>query len=208
MNHSYDYYVTEGKKLLHAVETHQVLIAHYALQVCELIHGGKQGRSKYTLKDYACDIGMHHKTLNEWTHVYRNVIQKLNIELSEVTSEDWRIASRVSNIVRSEKRALQEQMGLKRKKGRGWDIKVQVPTERIRDLFTMNRNGRSPEQDFCNWLDTVIHIKNKLRRADLTSISEASLRSMKMNLEEASSEITNHLIGNRGVSMTNQGVTI
>ena len=199
MTHDYSYYVTEGKKLLHAVEVHQALISYYASLVVTIKHGG---RSKgYTLSDYARDIGMHRKTLSEWSLTYRNVISKLDVELSEITQRDWQIATRVSNLLRDEKRQIQEASGQQRKKGRGWNFQVLIPSERVRDLFNAERNGRSAQAEINGYCDTVISIKNKLRRMEMSSVSHASLMRLKKNLDEASNEITNYLMNNKGVSM-------
>jgi DNA-binding XRE family transcriptional regulator len=197
---TYQDYVREGKKIVHAREVYQATLAWMALQVVTIKHGGR-GYTHYTLTEYARDIGVHRKTLNEWTHVYRNVIQRLDLDPSKVTSDQWRIATRVSNLLRDEKRQIQEASGQKRRKGRGWNFNVLIPQERIRDLFNAEMNGRSAQAEINGFCDSIIHIKNKLRRMELSTVSDVSLRSLKKNLDEASSEIINYLLNHKGVSM-------
>lgn len=202
MKHDYNFYVREGRKLLHARECYQAVIAFYASQVCTIVHGGKQGKNLYCLSDYAKDLGINKRTLSGWSMTYRTVIQRLEMDLSKITEDDWKVASRVSAIIRDEKRQIQEASGMKRKKGRGWNITGFIPTDRVRDLFNAEKNGRSAQAAVNGWTDTTIFIKNKLRQADLSSVSEVSLRSLKMNLDEASSEITNYLMNNKGVALS------
>lgn len=201
---SYEFYVKEGKKLLHAVEVHQAMIGYYATCVCEILHGGKK-KSRYTIKEYAEDIGVHQKTLNEWTHVHRNVISKLQMDPSDITSDQWKIACRVSNLLRAEKRAIQEASGQSRRKGRGWNFSVLIPPERIRDLFNAEERGKSAQSQIHDFTDQIIRMKNTLRRMELSSVSHASLTSLKKNLDEASNEVTNYLLNNKGVTMTQLG---
>ncbi len=208
MRKTYDFYVKEGKKLLHATYTHQATIAYYASCVCDISHGGRSG-SKYTLTQYANDIGMHRKTLSEWSVTYRNVIQKLELDPSDITKDQWFVATRVSNLLRDEKRQIQAESGLQRRKGRGWSFNVHIPVDRVRDLFSAEMNGRTAQSEINGYCDTVINIKNKLRRMEMSSVSEVSIRSLKMSLDEASSELTNYLMNNKGATMAElQGATI
>lgn len=199
MTHSYEYYVKEGKKLLHATEVYQVMIAYYASCVCEIKHGGKS--KGYTLSQYAEDIGMHRKTLSDWSYTYRHVIEKLGMDPSNVTQEEWSVAKRVSSLLRNEKKAIQDASGMKRRKGRGWNFSVLIPGERVRDMFNAESMGRSAQSKIHSYTDTVIGMKNMLRRMHLDSVSTASLRSLKKNLDEASSELTTYLLENKGVSI-------
>ena len=201
MSHSYEYYVKQGKKLLHAVDVHQCTLAYYTTLVCEISHGGKSN-SKYTLGDYARDLGINRRTLSGWSLIYRNVIAKLEMDPSDVTQKEWEIARRVSNVLINEKRAIQEASGQQRKKGRGWNFNVLMPKERVRDLFNAEALGRSAQSEIHGFTDTVIYIKNKLRRMDMSQVSTASIQSLKKNLDEASSELTDYLMEHKGVSLS------
>ncbi len=204
----YLYYVKEGRKLLHAIETHQAVIGYYASCVCTIKHGGKTSDEFYTLTDYAADLGINRRTLSHWSIIYRTVIEKLGLDPLDVTQDDWSIAKRVSNILVNEKRAYQEQSGLQRRKGRGWPMSVTFPVEHVKRLFEENRKAPSVQSQFDTILDSTIYMKNKIRKMDLTQINQASLMSMRMNLEQALNEVTNHLI-NTGVSMAHfSGATI
>lgn len=72
--------VTQAKGLIYTINKARFDIAALALKVCVIRQGGKQG-DKYktgrSLKDFAKQIGINHKTLCEWVRIKRNIIDKL-----------------------------------------------------------------------------------------------------------------------------------
>lgn len=74
------YSVNKAKGLIHSINKARFDIATLALKVCVIRQGGKQG-DKYktgrSLKDFAKEIGICHKTLCEWVRIKRNIIDKL-----------------------------------------------------------------------------------------------------------------------------------
>lgn len=72
--------VNKAKGLIQLINQARMDIAGLALSVCIIRQGGKQG-DKYktgrSLKDFAKQIGICHKTLCEWVRVKRMVVDKL-----------------------------------------------------------------------------------------------------------------------------------
>lgn len=73
--------VGEAKGLVYVINKARFDIASLALKVCIIRKGGDQKTDKYktgrSLKDFAKQIGVCHKTLCEWVRIKRNVIDKL-----------------------------------------------------------------------------------------------------------------------------------
>lgn len=73
--------IGQAKGLIHTINKARFDIAALALKVCIIRKGGDQKTDKYktgrSLKDFAKQIGVCHKTLCEWVRIKRNVIDKL-----------------------------------------------------------------------------------------------------------------------------------
>jgi transposase-like protein len=190
-NTTYDQYVKMGRDLVNQINSHQAQLAYYATKVCEIKHGGKTRSTVYTIKKYAEDVGVHHKTLSEWVSVYRNVISKIDLDPEKVTKKDWSVARRVQNLFNEEKRTVQSIMGMSGKKERG--CRQDVSKERVKDLFNQNYDGPSFQSEVYSWNDYVIFVKNKLLSRDLDKVSTSSLISLKENLDKASDIILKHI---------------
>lgn len=80
-------FLSDIKELGRKVEAVQIEVAELAIKVCDIKHGGFSA-NLYTIKDFAKDIGMHSKTLQNWVAAYRNVVPYLGSE-SPKTKEDW-----------------------------------------------------------------------------------------------------------------------
>lgn len=197
--HSYEDYVVMGKRILSSLRLHQVHIAYFATQVCQISHGGAIGRKLYTIQDYAKDIGMNRKTLSAWVSIYRSVITKVEIELNDVTIQDWTVATRVHALLKDEKKAINDAMGMVRAKEKGW--KVNASHERIKSLFELCKKQRPVEAEVNSWTDSVIGIKNKIKRRDLNSVPLESLILLKKHLDGASENLVNYLMNDRGMSL-------
>lgn len=196
---TYQDYVNLGRDLLKSVTCYQVHIAYFATQICTIRHGGRSN-GYYTLKDYARDIGMNGKTLSEWVIVYKGVISKLGIDLDEITAKDWEVANRVINILKNEKRAINELSGKVQSKDKGW--RASFSADKIKDLFKQNYDKRSIQIDIMNWTDYMVFIKNRLISRDLSEASTSSLLSLKENMDKASDVILDHLMNKRKESLT------
>src|SRR5690606_28292286 len=89
-------YVELGKELVNKIEAYQAKIAEYACLVCDIRHGGIS-TNYYTIKDYANDIGIPYKTLQNWIRVYRNVVKRIDNKIE--TNKDWERARKTNDIL-------------------------------------------------------------------------------------------------------------
>jgi len=185
----YGFYVNLGKMLLKDIECYQVKIAFYASKVCQIRHGGIS-RGLYTLTDYARDIGISNKTLSEWVIIYKNVVSKLDINEADFSKKDWLAASRVSELLRNEKRVSQKLNGLEGKRERG--IPSDLGKERIKDLFNRNYDSGSFQLSIDQFSNKVKETKNALVSKDLNTLSFSSLIELKESLDATSMVIFNH----------------
>lgn len=55
-------------------------IAEFAVQACEILHGGRSEPTRLTLKRFSDDIGINKQTLYEWVRIKRMVFDKLDKE--------------------------------------------------------------------------------------------------------------------------------
>lgn len=195
---SYEDYVRMGRQVLASVRVHQVHIAYFATQVCQIKHGGKE-RGLYTLAMYSKDIGMNRKTLSGWVSIYRSVIEKLDIDLNEFTPSDFSAATRVHSLLKNEKQAINNALGTIKVKDKGW--KIQTPKDKVKELFNRFKKERPVELEVHGWTDTIIGIKNKLIKKDLAPVSTESLLLIKKNLDQSSHYITEYLMESRGLSL-------
>lgn len=195
---TYSEFVEAGRNILTSMRLHQLYVAHYTVQVCDIRHGGRS-KGFYTIKDYAEDIGINRKTLSGWCSIYRIVIQKLDLDLDSITPDDWQTATRVHDLLKNEKRAINALVGEEKSKDKGW--KQNAPEKKIRDLFNRYKNGTPIEAQVHSWTDRAIDIKNRIITKDLSGASTESLMMLKKQLDGASENITNYLMDHRGVSI-------
>jgi hypothetical protein len=188
----YCFLVNEARKLLEAIDCYQIKIAAMAVKACQIKHGGKSA-NLYTLTDFANDIGMSRKTLSEWTLVYKNVISKLDIPNQDFTKKDWEASYRVFELLRNEKRSVQQIMGTKSKKTSGHIS--DLSKERIKDLFNQNYEKKTFDSELLECSRLVAGIKNKLSSRDLSTVSISALVSLKENLDNASDVILRNFEG-------------
>ncbi len=186
-------YVSLGRELLRQVRCYQVQIAFYATRVCEIRHGGIS-RDIYTLKRYAQDIGVGHKTLQSWVQIYRNVVSKLDIDIKDIGEAEWGIASRVNNLLKFEKTLCNANDGTPGRKRNGTGYRQRLGKTRIRRLYRLNLKGPTLQNSVYTWTETIIVIKNKIRNMDMDEVSPESLTFLKGALDAASGSITEYLI--------------
>lgn len=152
------------------------------------------------MTDYARDIGINRKTLSAWVSVYKCVIEKLDVDLNEVSVKEWEIANKVHAILKNEKQAINASLGKERAKDKGW--KIQTPASKIKDMFEKYKSGQRPiEAKIHSWTDTIIFIKNKLATENLHGVSVEGLMLLKKNIDQASYHVTEHLLEHRGMDI-------
>lgn len=80
-------YIDKIKKLEDEIHVYEVDIVKIALGVCDIRHGGKSP-VLYTIRDFAIDIDINPKTLQNWIAAYRNVVPHLK-KGAVKTKKDW-----------------------------------------------------------------------------------------------------------------------
>lgn len=183
-NKKYDDIVAKGKELLKKIDCYQIKIVEYALEVCEIGHGGHSG-DKYTIKRYAKDIGMCAKTLINWMSIYRNVIVKLKDPVT--TNDEWKAARRTDNILSREARLRGVKLPNIKKS------KALIPNSIVRDLYKDEINEPSFRSEFRTLMNRSQRIAHLLKTRDMNLIEDCELLRMMELLDKASDEINNHL---------------
>lgn len=196
MSHQNNYkeLVVKGKKIMDKLtelrelkHCYQAKIAKYAMTVCEIRHGGSSIEKIYTLKDYALDIGMNYKTLQNNVQIYRNVIAKL--DLSEPTLDEWKKAVKVNNILSLERVIDNKNDGAPNSRRA---YKKDVPAGRVKELFT-DVEEKPFETEFMAITSAAKYAKSILNRRDLNIIGEAKLLHL-MEILDYNSEIINEFL--------------
>jgi hypothetical protein len=78
--------VTDCKYIIHQRKTDRIYVAEKALEVCEITWGGSKYRDKYTLTQFAEEIGITPSTLSNWVAVKTMVYDKLEPKIRKSTS--------------------------------------------------------------------------------------------------------------------------
>jgi len=83
--------VERAKETILTRRTNRLMVAELALRACFIRRGGRltDTQRRLTLKAFADDIGVHHKTLGEWIAVKTIIIDKLP---QTATHFDWTAA--------------------------------------------------------------------------------------------------------------------
>ena len=187
---SYDDYVRAGRALIKNIVCHQARIAYYSIKICTIRHGGIS-KGVYTISDYASDIGMNKKTLQEWTLVYRRVIQHLDKKLEDITEKDWKVASRVAWIQDQDNRLDNREKGTPRKMVASKP--VQKTPEQIKQVFKENYEEKSFKYEAVDWSRSIMRIKNLLLKRDLSLPDERTLEEIMENCDQMSDHINDYL---------------
>lgn len=174
----YKYCVEQAKDLLKVVECYQATIAYFAVKVCEIRHGGRSNEI-YTIKRFASDIGKSHKTVQEWSRVYRGVIAKLNMDVKDITKEDWKAANRVMLLITREKTTMNEISG---NAGKMNANHIELSNEQVRELFEEAKLGRSNQLVMAGFRDSIVYIRNKIYDFNCESVSLSLMISLHDNL--------------------------
>lgn len=186
----YQNYVDLAKKEIKQIEGHQIRICEYAEKVCTIRHGGRSN-GYYTLTDFANDIGLPVKTLQNWMLTYRNVIKKLDKTLT--TSKEFHQAQKVESYLR-EARTAQNRLEGKPVGSKHAIRNSEFSPEKIKNIYNSINNGEKPFQsEFCNLQRSAQHIKGVLQKRDLGIISDKELLYLMQLLDDSSDIINNFL---------------
>lgn len=77
----------KARELVKAKKQNQLQIATLCLETCDISHGGDRKKieefSSYTIKRFAQEVGINHKTLYNWCLIKTNVYDKLENHIKE-----------------------------------------------------------------------------------------------------------------------------
>jgi len=184
---TYQEYVELGKQVVDQVNDRQMKICSYAIEVCQIRHGGRSDKL-YTMKDYARDIGLNNKTLNQWMLVYRNVILKLTPQQRETMT--WKQASRVNEQLEEANTIENRIKGTPRSK---MNTKKFITSERVQSLYDQSMSEKPFVGEFMSIMKQANHTKNVLNKRDLSIIQDNHLLHLMEILDECSDLINKHL---------------
>jgi len=184
-------YVNAGKGIIRTTQCYQALLAYYALKVCEIKHGG-YSKGVYTIKQYAEDIGMSAKTLQNWTLIYRRVFEHLDIEPEKATKKDWQVATRVAYLEESDNRVDNIENGTPRKRAGYKPVKIGRTSADIKKAFEANF-VENFEYEIVGWNSTVLQMNNKLQKRDLSLANAKVLMEFMETLDEMSDFVNDYL---------------
>ncbi len=187
--------VTKGRVIVGKIRTlddtihcYQIDIAKLAMAACEIKHGGIS-KGIYTIKNYADDIELPYKTVQNWVSVYRNVVLKLEKEVK--TKEEWANAAAANRLLKSQRR---NDNKLAEKPSSRFAYKQDVPKGKVREIFKAVEEGKDNFLvSFIASSRSVKTILYKLEQGDLALIRDNDLTSMMETLDEASEIINRYL---------------
>ena len=191
---TYEKYVEAGKKLVKEVACYQAMIAYYALKICTIRHGGISNNI-YTIKQYAIDIGVPVKTLQNWTLVYRRVIVHLGINPKDITEKDWKVASKVAYMYKQENKEDNKTDETHRKRV-DYKPAKRTPKEVKKD-FKENYERSTFESEAFAWSSTISAIKNKLAKRELSLANRKCLTTIMEDCDNISDLINDYLSKNK-----------
>lgn len=193
----YAWYVKAGKDLVtelnllkEKTESYQFQIAKFAVGVCTIRHGGRS-EGIYTLKKYATDIGINHKTIQNWTATYRIYTGSIDAEANTLTPKEWMAASRLNNLLKKERAHTNRQVG---REGSRHAYKQEVPKDKVENIYRQLLDNEKPFiHEFFNMENSLKHNLNVLKTRDLSIIPDHSLLHVMTLLDEASEVINQYL---------------
>ncbi|MCZ6692958.1 MAG: hypothetical protein O6939_03535 [Bacteroidetes bacterium] len=163
-------YLRDIEDLEHKVGVYQADISELALQVCTIRHGGISN-DIYTIKDFAEEVGLKPKTLQNWIAAYRTVVPIVGRDKIN-TQKDWTDVRKTKRVIgdSANKRDVQE----------------------IFDIY--NRSGEKPFlAEFRNNIAGVKHLKYMLEKRELTLINYDQWVEMMEQLDICSDMINKYL---------------
>jgi hypothetical protein len=184
---SYSEYVLLGKAIVDQVQDRQMKICSYAINICTIRHGGRSDKF-YTMKDYATDIGLNNKTLNQWMLVYRNVVVKLTPKQLETMT--WRQASKANEYL-EESNTIQNRIdGKPRQKAVSKGYLSPAIVQRVFDDAVSEKPFVG---EFLNLVKQAKHCKHLLLKRDLSLIEDSHMLHLMEILDNCSDLINEHL---------------
>lgn len=188
---TYEHYVSLGKELVQNVEDRQMKICGYAIKVCTIRNGGYSA-GYYTLKDYANDIGLNNKTLNQWMLIYRNVVLKLTDKQLEIMT--WRQASKVNENIEHINTIENQLKGTPRKRSAP---KKSVSPKEVQKLFQDHLDEKPFIGEFLSVVKQTKHTRHLLTKRDLSIIEYTHMVFLMELLDECSDIINEFLTDKR-----------
>lgn len=178
MKNKYRGYVKEAKKLIGTVDSYQFKIAEMAIKACE--------NSQNSVADFARDVGIPERTLQNWTQVYRNVIKKIG--RTKVSARDWAAACKVNDLLREEENAGESHKG-RLPKRKVIQLFKKVTDPKANQFLAINRAAASAKS-----------IKFTLDNTDLSKVSRESLKALMYRLNESSVFLNEYLLEDKVAS--------
>lgn len=160
--------VKEAKELYNARNKNQMKVAKLALEVCEIVHGGKaNSMGLFTLSRFAKESGVGAKSLSHWISVYKLVYEKADKELIHTCS--FTVLQDVANTVKYDASA--EQINKKIKKRiscSSIEVTVNRYLKDIRSIaynFRVNNAGdilsKETQEELLFYCNTIVNCINK-----------------------------------------------
>ena len=192
----YELMVKRGREIVKTIRemdskiyAHQIDIAKMATAVCNIRHGGIS-TNIYTIKNYAEDINLAYKTVQSWVSIYRNVAQKLDKKIK--TKTEWKHATTTNNLLKHER--INENKNSGQRPGSRYGSKIQVPKEKVRDVFKSVQTGTGQFlRDIIRAHQSSKHVLYTIINGDLGLIHDRELTALMNTLDEASEIINEHL---------------
>lgn len=163
-----------------------------ALKVCEIRHGGRSDKY-YTMSDFADDIGVNRKTLQQWVHTYRDIL--LKCDLGEPTPKQWADAAKVEKLLKNTRTIDNKLAG---KSGTRHSYRKDIPRSTIRQLFKEVSEDKDNTLFKVNrGLNQAKHVRSIIKTIDMNKIDPKFLESMMEILDETSDMINDFLTNKR-----------
>lgn len=191
----------EIRQLEKKIEAHQVSICKLAVSVCDIRHGGIS-KNLYTITDFANDIGMHKKTLQNWLACYRGVVEKLEEGVFEESDKDWSAARKTQRDINERQRSARRDAGLTGTRQKP----VTVSPAIINDTFKKYKNDEKPfVNEYRHALASEKHLKHLLKHRDMSLVSDSQWIELMEILDENSDKINQYLTKKRKKNLRKVG---
>ena len=163
-------YLLQVENIKKRIGVYQADIAELALKVCDIRHGGRSDKL-YTIKDFAGEIGVKGRTLQNWVATYRTVVPVVGRDKIK-TSKDW------SDVIKT-----------KRTTG------STSCNKSVKEIFSIYNNGDEKPflAEFRNSIAAAKHLKYMLTTRDLNLIEMSQWSSLMAELDICSDLINDYL---------------
>lgn len=172
--------ISQAKKIIESIDKlnkqikgYQFKIVKIAIELCTIRHGGIS-RKIYTLKDFANDIEMHPKTLQNWVAAYRNVIPHIDRVLEE-NDEEWGAIRKTNRVTDSDS-----------------------DSSYINDTFDSYLDGEKPfVGEFRNCMTSAVNLSHLLKKRDLKLVDNSDWIRLMEVIDRNSDTINDYLSRNK-----------